>query len=227
MRFILIFELVTIFLISCSNQHSEESKQLVDSLKTQIVYKDSIIESFQKGFAKHLSTPPTDTIKPTKSSDAGSFKKIQIMPAVTSYFKPIEITRELAVALNTDEDQLAWEGIWWAWNDDGPCTKEWLCKTYIGNFSIFYNGHWNPFSQLVQRWTTSAHDCMTNALDALKIKHSGEKNESQEIDHGLAIAWAMASQIHNEPYKEWQRTHGDAVIRALLRLRREVGYPTT
>jgi hypothetical protein len=236
-------------LTSCQNQRSE-SEQLVDSLKNQLAQKDSILQEYSYAFAAHLPTAPTDTIEGYNSTSAdhkivADLNDIDSLPMIKTQVllkKPVRTkspkvdpaiaaAREKAyadsvTAVNT-EDEIAWAGISWAWSNTGPCTREILCKTYIGNFMIFFKGKLWPFSQVVHRWFNSAHYCMEAALDALKIKHSGNNHESQEVDELLAIAWAMASQIHNEPYKEWQRTHGDAVLRALRRLRILVNYPTT
>ncbi len=117
-----------------------------------------------------------------------------------------------SMSIAQDDVEYAWTGIWWAWNDHGPCTQEWLCKTHIGNFQIkFGDGYLPGQPQLVHRWFNSAHDCIKHAKDAVS---------SNPVDRGLAVTWVMASQIHNKAYYEWLRNHGDAVLEALKRIPR-------
>ena len=100
----------------------------------------------------------------------------------------------------------------WAWNDHGPCTWVVLCATYFDNFGVnidFSDGSVVPFAH-VQRLTTSAHDCIQNAKNALT---------QSPPDRGLAVEWVMASQIHNKPLMDWMRTHPDAVVAALAQVR--------
>lgn len=99
----------------------------------------------------------------------------------------------------------------WAWNDHGPCTRVLLCATYFDSFGVnitFSDGSVVPFAH-VQRLTTSAHDCIQNAKNALS---------AQPPNRGLAVEWVMASQIHNKPLMDWMRTHPDAVVAALARI---------
>lgn len=99
----------------------------------------------------------------------------------------------------------------WAWNDHGPCTRFLLCATYFDSFGVnitFSDGSIVPFAH-VQRLTTSAHDCVQNAKNALA---------QSPPNRGLAVEWVMASQIHNKPLMEWMRTHPDAVVAALAQI---------
>lgn len=107
----------------------------------------------------------------------------------------------------------AYNDVKWAWDDHGPCTKVVLCATYFDHFGVnitFSDGSVVPFAH-VQRLTTSAHDCIQNAKDAL-FKATPQKNPA---NRGLAVEWVMASQIHNRSEMEWLRTHPDAVIAAV------------
>jgi len=82
-----------------------------------------------------------------------------------------------------------------------------LCATYFDHFGLnlkFENGSVVPFAH-VQRLTTSAHDCIQNAKNALT-----------NGDRGLAVEWVIASQIHNKELMNWYAAHPDAVIAALL-----------
>jgi hypothetical protein len=115
------------------------------------------------------------------------------------------------LALDSGDVETAYANIIWAWNDHGPCTRFILCATYIGNFEITFSNGSIGFNQVVQRLTTSAHDCIQKAKDALL----GPNGDGNNPNFALAVTWVMASQIHNKPVYEWLRTHGDAVIAAL------------
>ena len=115
------------------------------------------------------------------------------------------------LSINSDDVSTAYVGVLWAWNDNSPCSQILLCATYIGNFEITFGNGGLGFTGVVQRITTSAHDCIKNAKDALM----GQNKDGVNPDRGLAVAWVMASQIHNKPYYEWLKTHGDAVVAAL------------
>src|SRR4051812_48270226 len=111
-----------------------------------------------------------------------------------------DFPQELSVT--SDDVSTAYVGISWAWNNYAPCSNLILCASYIGNFEINFGTGGLGFSRIVQRITTSAHDCIKNAKDALL----GLNHDGVNPDHGLAVAWVMASQIHNKPYYEWLRT---------------------
>jgi len=114
--------------------------------------------------------------------------------------------------------QNAYKNELWAWNDHGRCSRLLLCATYFdawGANITFSDGSIVPFAH-VQRLTTSAHDCIQNAKNALRGKPpAGNGDQGEPPNKGLAVQWVMASQIHNPPLKEWMRTHPDAVIAAL------------
>jgi len=104
--------------------------------------------------------------------------------------------------------QKAYQNELWAWNDNGPCSQFLLCATYFDSWGVnltFSDGSVAPFAH-VQRLTTSAHDCIQNAKNALP----GQK--------GLAVEWVMASQIHNPDLLNWMKNHPDAVIAALSQI---------
>ena len=109
-----------------------------------------------------------------------------------------------ANSLASDDVETARINILWAWNDHGPCTRFWLCFTYIDSVGIkFDNGDFGPIVN-IQRLTTSAHDCIQKA-----------KDEKGKNHRAMAVQWVMASQIHNKPLYDWLKGHGDAVIAAL------------
>jgi hypothetical protein len=124
---------------------------------------------------------------------------------------------EFASDLNITSSDLetAWGAVRWSWGNDAPCSNIKLCATHIDNITIIFGVIPIDLKHLVQRLTTSAHDCIVNAKKALM----GINGDGQNPDHGLAVAWVMASQIHNKPMYDWLRTHGDAVLQALYRIR--------
>lgn len=101
----------------------------------------------------------------------------------------------------------AYSHILWAWNDHGPCTRFWICLTYVNSVGIRWeNGEVTP-TFAVWRGARSAHECIQNAKDALSAGNPG-----------LAVEWVMASQVHNPPVKQWLHDHPDAVVAALQRI---------
>lgn len=107
-------------------------------------------------------------------------------------------------AIDASDTDVALGHINWAWGDHGPCTKFLLCATYIDHAGIsFSDGNLGAFVK-IQRLTTSAHDCIQNAKNALR-----------DSNKALAVEWVMASQIHNRPVYDWLKGHGDAVVSAL------------
>lgn len=92
----------------------------------------------------------------------------------------------------------------WAWNDHGPCTRFWLCATYIDDFGISFSDGNFGIRVGIYRLHKSAHECIVKA-----------KEERTNGNKAQAVQWVMASQIHNRPVYEWLRNHGDAVITAL------------
>lgn len=116
-----------------------------------------------------------------------------------------------AASILSSDLETAYLYVKWAWDDTGPCSQEPLCSTYIGNFEITFNGSMVGFRQVVARLGISAHACIVNAKKSLL----GPKKDGYNPNYGLAVAWVMASQIHNKAVSEWIRNHGDATIRAL------------
>lgn len=162
-----------------------------------------------------LKTPPIDTIfgpgdriPPPNIKASDTISKIDLekfREALSGiYLTPI-------ATIVDNDDQIAFSAISWAWGNTGPCTRFILCATYIGNFEITFSDGSIGFNKIIQRLTTSAHDCIANAKKALL----GPKGDGRNPDRGLAVGWVMASQIHNRPVYDWLRNHGDAVIRAL------------
>jgi len=100
----------------------------------------------------------------------------------------------------------AYKDVSWAWGDSGPCTKLTLCLSYFSDWEIKVNLGSGSISVMprVQRITTSAHECIQNAKNALAAG-----------DRVLAVSWVVATQLQNRPEMEWLATHGQAVITAL------------
>lgn len=179
--------LVVILVISCNDNHN--FKQIA---ARAITYDSSNI---------YINRTKVDTIRSTISKNP--------LKLENKYDSIADIFPNMSIA--EDDVQVAYQGIIWAWNNHGPCTRFVLCATYIGNFEITFGDGKIGFSKLVQRLTTSAHNCIQNAKNALL----GDNHNGINPDRGLAVAWVMASQIHNKPYYEWLKEHGDAVIKAL------------
>lgn len=121
----------------------------------------------------------------------------------------LALTRVAQGPSQADVDE-AYKGVRWAWNNKGPCTRVILCATYFDSFGVninFADGSIAPFAH-IQRLTTSAHDCIQHAIEYLN-----------KGDRGMAIQWAMASQIHNKKYMNWMHTHPDAVVVALQKIK--------
>lgn len=119
---------------------------------------------------------------------------------------PVPAGATYTMMLVAGDVEVAREHIDWAWHDNGPCTKLFLCLTYFDSFGAnitFGDGSIAPFVHIT-RALTSAHDCIKNAKDYLG-----------KGDRAMAIQWVMASQIHNEGVRNWLRDHPDAVIAAL------------
>jgi len=207
-------------LFSCGNGADDASKTTIDSsVNSNKSTKPETIETLADG---QLKTPPKDTIFGTgdrvSSLTVPSADTVHKSPTPAQLKEVQELLSKLAtiqaVTIIDDDVQVAYSHILWAWGDNGPCTRFILCATYIGNFEIKFSDGDLGFSRIVQRLTTSAHDCIANAKKALLGPHGDGNNP----DRGLAVAWVMASQIHNRPVYEWQRTHGDAVIKALSQI---------
>jgi hypothetical protein len=113
-------------------------------------------------------------------------------------------TSYLPARVLDDDVQNALMHVSWAWGNHGPCTRFFLCLFYIDHVEFRWTDGSVSFGPRIQRLTTSAHDCIQNA-----------KNAVQRGEKPLAVEWVMASQIHNPPAWEWLRTHPDAVITAL------------
>lgn len=159
---------------------------------------------------KETSSEKVDTIYGVP--DTASAYTISTVPD-TSYaglremvknFDPTLFELSESISIASSDVEIATAHIRWAWGNYGPCTRFPLCATYIGNFEIVFSDGNISFRNIVQRLTTSAHDCIANAKNALGRN-----------DRGLAVAWVMASQIHNSPVYDWLKNHGDAVITAL------------
>ena len=152
-----------------------------------------------------------DSAKFKARSAAESLKVVaQLQRAVDSAAKAsatIATKSSVSIARDSDVDE-AYKHIKWAWDNHGPCTRLFLCLTYINEVGITFSspGGFGPFAQ-IWRGNTSAHDCIQNAKDHLAAGH-----------RGIAVEWVMASQIHNPPVKDWLRTHPDAVVEALGRI---------
>lgn len=110
-----------------------------------------------------------------------------------------------ALADDTADASRAFADVNWAWSDRGPCSDVLLCATYLGDFSIklHLDGTITPVLH-VQRLTTSAHDCIQRALEALA--HG---------DKALAVSWVVATQLHNQDEMDWLGTHSNLVVSTL------------
>ncbi|RZM20465.1 MAG: hypothetical protein EOO88_36125 [Pedobacter sp.] len=152
-----------------------------------------------------------DTIRGETSPD--SIENIQArIPPIETINQSLTILGESELfSIAASDDEVAFAHINWAWQNTGPCTRFILCATYIGNFEIVFSNGSIGFSRIVQRLTTSARDCIKNAKKAML----GRNGDGVNPDRDLAVAWVMASQIHNRPVYDWLRLHGDNVIRAL------------
>lgn len=197
-------------ILSCNDEakvSEKTSKTNAGATSTNVLSPDGI-----------LKTPPIDTIF---GSDDRNPPFLNTSDTLTKFdfekFK--ESLSELSVSpvasIVENDDQIAFSHISWAWGNTGPCTRFILCATYIGNFEITFSDGNIGFNRIIQRLTTSAHDCIANAKKALR----GPNRDGVNPDRGLAVGWVMASQIHNRPVYDWLRNHGDAVIRALGRIR--------
>ena len=169
----------------------------------------------------HLSALPVDTIVVKPPTLPADWIKVMLKQGIG--INTNMIFDKVDQAITKSDETIAREGIIWAWGNTGPCTQELLCKTYVGNFFIVFKGSVWPFKDMILRWFNSAHDCIQNAINALKGSPGHKADDVQIPDRALAVAWVMASQIHNKSYYEWLRTHGDAVVNVLLSFRHEVG----
>lgn len=183
--------IVLMILFSC-----KQKEQMLEPGDTPAPTSDRLVDG-------KLKSKPTDTISGIQTK-VNTFERVAIDEASQKMFD-----ERLKNAIQQSDDEIAWTGVAWAWGNDGPCTQTWMCMTHVGNFEISFSDGNFGFGKVVHRMGNSAHDCIQNAKDAMKPPHP---------DRGLAVAWVMASQIHNKPYYEWLRLHGDAVLNALRRI---------
>jgi hypothetical protein len=114
-----------------------------------------------------------------------------------------------AVAQNQDDIGTAYAHIGWAWKNHGGCSQVDICflhfDKWVGTIR-FDDGIEISAWPRIWRGDKSAHECIVQARAAL---HDGQI--------GLAVAWVMASQIHNPDVYRWMRDHPGAVKAALVK----------
>lgn len=212
-KFNLIFFPAVCLLLSCnenSKTGSLNQKNTKDSINQDIIKTSSV----KKIHIDTIYSTPKDSVlastsKPTKeTADTAKLLKISISKVAAISDAPL-------MSVLDNDVQFAYVNELWAWNDHSNCKRIALCFTYIGNFEITFSNGKVGFNKIVQRVTTSAHDCIQNAKNALL----GQDNDGKNPDRALAVAWIMASQIHNKAVYEWYRTHGDATLKALALIR--------
>ena len=91
------------------------------------------------------------------------------------------VVAQTAKANEVDE---AKADIKWALDNRGPCTKLFKCLTYFDEWKFEWSNGTVTTGPRVTRAFTSAHDCIVNAVKALR-----------QGDRQLAVGWVVATQI--------------------------------
>jgi hypothetical protein len=126
-------------------------------------------------------------------------------PTVSSSLAPAS-GAATTVSVPDDDLKKAAAEIRGSWHDYDKCTRSKLCASYFESFGVgitFGDGEIVPFAH-VQRNTTSRHDCIVNAREAL-----------DRGDRGMAVQWVMASHMMEPLDRNWLGDHPDAVLEAL------------
>jgi hypothetical protein len=143
------------------------------------------------------TTPVENSAQPASPAPATSAPSQVLAPATNA---------STTVVIPADDLKQAESEIRASWHDYEKCAHSKICAAYFESFGVgitFGDGEIVPFAHL-QRLTTSRHDCIQNARDALN-----------RGDRGLAVQWVMASQMLEPLDRNWLGDHPDAVLEAL------------